>query len=150
MDIPQGEKDTFACSAYRDAALGFHSNIKRTINLRLLVFIIVAAFVCSCNSDRKFDKTSWQQRDDLGMYSERKEMMKDLMNNYQLKGLTYKQLIDLLGEPESYSDGEPNIVTYNIVTDYGRDIDPVYIKNMEVKISSDSIVTDVNINEIKH
>jgi hypothetical protein len=83
------------------------------------------------------------------MYPERKEMMKDLMNNHQLKGLTYKQLIDLLGEPEMYPDEEPNTVTYNILTDYGRDIDPVYIKNMEVKFSSDSIVTDVSINEIK-
>jgi hypothetical protein len=77
-------------------------------------------------------------------------MLKDLMNHHQLKGLTYKQLVDLIGEPEKYSDEEPNTATYNIVTDYGRDIDPVYIKNLEVKISSDSIVTDANINEIKH
>ncbi len=77
-------------------------------------------------------------------------MLKDLMNNHGLKGLNYTQLIDLLGEPDKYSDEEPNTVTYNIVSDYGRDIDPIFLKNLEVKFSSDSIVTDLNINEIKH
>ena len=74
-------------------------------------------------------------------------MLNDLMNHHRLKGLTYKQLIDLLGEPEKYSDEAANTATYNILTDYGKDIDPVYIKNLEVKFSSDSIVTDGNINE---
>lgn len=77
-------------------------------------------------------------------------MLKDLMNNHGLKGLNYTQLIDLLGEPDKYSDEEPSTVTYNIVSDYGRDIDPIFLKNLEVKFSSDSIVTDLNINEIKH
>ena len=72
------------------------------------------------------------------------------MNNHRLKGLTYKQLIDLLGEPEKYKDEEPNTATYNIVTDYGGDIDPVYVKNLEVKFSTDSIVKNVSINEIKN
>ena len=118
--------------------------------MKIPVFITIAIFVCSCNSDRKFDKTAWQQRGDLGIYPEREKMLKDLMNNHQLKGLKYNQIIDLLGEPENYSDEEPNTITYNIVTDYGRDIDPVFIKNLEVKFSSDSILTDVNINEIKN
>jgi hypothetical protein len=107
-------------------------------------------FFGSCNQGQKFDKAFWQQRGDLGIYPKREKMLKDLMSHHQLKGLTYKQLIDLLGEPETDSDEESNTATYNILTDYGRDIDPVYIKNLDVKFSSDSIVTDVNINEIKH
>jgi hypothetical protein len=118
--------------------------------LRLVVITIITLFFSTCNQDQKFDKASWQQQGDLGIYPNREKMLKDLMNHHQLKGLTYKQLVDLIGEPEKYSDEEPNTATYNIVTDYGRDIDPVYIKNLEVKISSDSIVTDANINEIKH
>lgn len=101
------------------------------------------------NND-KFDKMAWNEKGDLGTYPNRKKMLKDLLNNYQLKGLTYKQLIDLLGEPETYSDEEPNTATYNIVTDYGGDIDPVYIKNLEVKFGADSIMRNVTINEIKH
>ena len=72
------------------------------------------------------------------------------MNGHQLKGLTYKQLVELLGEPEEYSDTEPNTAYYNVDTDYRHDIDPVYIKNPKVKLNGDSIVTDVNIDEIKH
>ncbi len=150
LDIHQSEKNILVYNTYRDVGLDFHSNNKRTISLKILVFVIIVFFVCSCNSDRKFNKTAWQQRGDLGIYPERKKMLKDLMNNHGLKGLNYTQLIDLLGEPDKYSDEEPNTVTYNIVSDYGRDIDPIFLKNLEVKFSSDSIVTDLNINEIKH
>jgi hypothetical protein len=150
LDISKSEENTFVHNVYRDTAFDFHSHSKRTISLRLLVFVIVAAFVCSCNSNQKFDKTAWQQRGDLGLYPKREKMLKDLINNYQLKRLNYKQVIELLGEPEKYSNEGPNTVTYNVVTDYGPDIDPVYIKNLEVKFNSDSIVTDININEIKH
>jgi len=97
-----------------------------------------------------FDKLAWKEKGDLNIYAIRDQMLEDLMNHHQLRGLTYKQLIELLGEPEKYSDEEPNTATYNIVTNYGKNIDPVYIKNLEVTFSTDSIVTDVNINEIKH
>ncbi len=70
-------------------------------------------------------------------------MLNNLMNRHKLKGLTCKQFIDLLGEPENYTDEEPNTATYNIVTNYGGNIDPVYIKNLEVKFSVDSLVTDI-------
>lgn len=116
-------------------------------------FIVIAFFILlivACNQSQPFDKSAWKEKGDLNIYPNRDKMLDDLMNHHQLKGLTYKQLIDLLGEPEKYSDEKPNSVTYNIAIDYGRDIDPVYIKNMEVKFSSDSIVTDVNLKEIRH
>jgi hypothetical protein len=118
--------------------------------LRLFAFTITTALIFSCETEQKFDKTSWQQRGDLGVYPNRAKMLNDLMSHHQLKGLRYKQLIHLLGDPERYSDEEPNTVTYNIVTDYGRDIDPVYIKNLEVKFNSDIVVTEVNVNKVKH
>jgi len=118
--------------------------------LRLIVIAVFALFVSACNQDQKFEKAAWSERGDLGIYPNREKMLKDLINHRQLIGLSYKKIIELLGEPEKYSDEKQNTATYNIVTDYERDIDPVYIKNLEVKFSSDSIVTDVNINELKH
>jgi hypothetical protein len=106
--------------------------------------------ILSCSQNRRFDQYAWGEKGDLGIYPNRDEMLKDLMNNHQLKGLAYKQLVELLGEPENNSDAEPNVAYYNVVTDYGRDIDPVYVKNLQVKFNSDSIVTDVVISEIKH
>lgn len=77
-------------------------------------------------------------------------MLNDLIENHKLKGMQYKNLIDLLGLPENYSDQEENILIYNIVTDYGYDIDPVYIKNLEIKLAKDSIVEGYKVVEIKH
>jgi hypothetical protein len=118
--------------------------------LKFIVITIFTLLVVACNQTQKFDKSAWKERGDLNIYPNRDKMLEDLMNHHQLKGLTYKQVIELLGEPEKYSDEKPNTATYNIVTDYGKDIDPVYIKNLEVKFSTDSIVTDVTTNEIKH
>ena len=67
-----------------------------------------------------------------------------------MKGISYVQLIKLLGEPEEYSKADSNILYYNIVTEYRYNIDPIYIKNLEIKLSTDSIVTSISINEIKH
>lgn len=118
--------------------------------MRLILFALAALSFAACTNNQQFNKTAWSERGDLGIYPNREKILNDLMNNHRLKGLTYKQLIDLLGEPEKYKDEEPNTGTYNIVTDYGGDIDPVYVKNLEVKFSTDSIVKNVSINEIKH
>lgn len=118
--------------------------------MKLIVLIISLLSILSCKQDQKFDKAAWSEKGDLGIFPNRNKMLNDLMKNHQLKGLTHKQLVELLGEPEEYSDTEPNTAYYNVVTDYGRDIDPVCTKNLKIKLNGDSIVTDVNIYEIKH
>ena len=57
----------------------------------------------ACNSigvNDKFDKSKWITKDDKD-YSMRKSILNDLVSHHQLKGLTYKQLIDSLGEPST-------------------------------------------------
>ncbi len=120
------------------------------INLRLILIMITALSIVSCNKNKKFDKVAWKEKGDLDSYPNRDNMLNDLIKNYPLKGLSYKQLINLLGEPEKYSDAKPNVLYYNVVIDYGHDIDPVYIKDLKIKLNSDSVATDININEIKH
>ena len=88
-------------------------------------------------------------RGDVGSYPNRDNMLNDLIHNQKLKGLTYKQLIDKIGEPEKNA-GDITIVYYDILTDYGYDIDPVYIKTLDFKLDKDSIVSDFRVNEIKH
>lgn len=113
-----------------------------------LLFVLMLPF-SYCTQNKKFDKTGWQEKGDLYIYPNRNAMLQDLTANHQLKGLSYKQLIDLLGEPEAYTGTKPYTVYYNVVTDYGADIDPVYVKHLILSLSTDSTVLDFKIEEIK-
>lgn len=76
-------------------------------------------------------------------------MYKDLLTNYKLKGISYKQLVNLIGEPGKDFSGEPNEIYYEILTDYGFDIDPVKSKTLIFKFDSDSIIVDFELKEWK-
>jgi hypothetical protein len=117
--------------------------------MKTFIIILLSFFLTSCNSNQKFDKTKWQEQGDLRIYKHRKSMLNDLTKNYKLTGLSYRQLVNLIGEPENYSDKESDIVIYEIETDYGFDIDPVYTKTLELKLIKDSIVKSYSIKEWK-
>jgi len=104
----------------------------------------------ACQDDKAFDKTGWTNKNDLGQYPDRNKMLDDLTQNQKLKGLTYSQLIDKIGEPENNIIGDTNSIYYDIVTDYGHDIDPIYLKILEFKYDKDSLIVDFKINQTKH
>ena len=83
----------------------------------------------------KFSKTDCLTKNELS-YVYRNNMINDLIKNYKLVGLTRNEIINLLGSPENYSDSEPNTIYYNIVTEYGNDIDPVSTKNLKIKFNT--------------
>jgi hypothetical protein len=109
----------------------------KNINLKF-VNLIICMLLISCNSDIKFDKTGWNQKGDLNNYPNREKMLNDLMENHKIKGLKYSELVNLLGEPEIEKTSENITAYYNIATEYGLDIDPVYIKNLVISLSIDS------------
>ncbi|RZL09136.1 MAG: hypothetical protein EOO89_21955 [Pedobacter sp.] len=110
---------------------------------------LASIFLLSCNIEARFDKVKWHQPGDLGIYPHRKSMLKDLTRNYRLTGLSYRQLIDLLGKPDRYNAKESELVEYNIETEYGNDIDPVYVKSLELKLTQDSTVESFIVKEWK-
>ncbi len=77
-------------------------------------------------------------------------MLDDLLKNHKLKGITYRQLCDLLGEPPKCEVCEKNTVEYDIVVDYDHEIDPVYIKLLEFTYDKDSIIINWRIKEIRN
>lgn len=107
--------------------------------------VIVVLFSLSCNQQSEFNKTDWRFKDDM-VYPNRKKMIKDLTINHKLVGLRYSQLIELLGQPNFH---DSTSLTYTVDEDYGRDIDPIYIKNLNFIISLDSIITSFNVEELK-
>jgi len=102
----------------------------------------------SCQSHQKFDKIQWAKEGDLKTFPNRKYMVDDLVENYNLKGKKFRFLVDLLGKPQSELDSNMEIV-YDIDIDYGSDIDPIYSKDLYIEFDKDTIVKDYSVREWK-
>ena len=113
--------------------------------------LVILSFFCyfSYSQQSKFNKTEWNIEADLKTYPNREKMLLDLTENNKLKGLTYKQLVEKVGEPEN-DNNEPYIISYNIKSEYGNDIDPIYVKTLDFDINNDSLINNYTIKEHKH
>jgi len=113
---------------------------------RILLLFFIILFV-SCNDiSQKFDKKKWDEKEDWD-YPYRDGIVNDLIKHHQLKGLSYKQLVDSIGYPENLTDTDG--VYYQVVMDFGSDIDPVHTKYLMFKLNKDSVITDFKIKEWK-
>ncbi len=111
---------------------------------QILVVIFCFALI-ACN--RKFDRNDWLQGGEGYYYPYRRAMLKDLTTNYKLKGLTYKQLVGLLGnDDKSMRDTNTNEICYPVYIHWDM-IDPDHSINLTFKLNNDSIVTDFKIEE---
>lgn len=109
-------------------------------NLKLTFILLTISLVLfSCKRDLKFEKSGWNQKDDVNCYLNRERMLNDLMKNHKIKGLKYTELVNLLGEPEIKTTSENITASYNLVTKYGNDIDPIYSEDLVIGLSPDSI-----------
>ena len=120
--------------------------MKAIKNIDSLLFIaLIGLFSCKDFGQIKFDKGKWISKDDME-FPYRNKMLKDLTTNYKLVGLKHSEIINLLGEP-NYSDSSS--FAYQVIEDYGSDIDPVYTKNLDFEFNKDSIITAFKIAEWK-
>lgn len=121
-------------------------------NRLLLIFALLLLISCdSIIPSAKFDRKRWDEKEDWD-YPYRNEMADDLVKHHKLKGLTYKQLIDSLGGAEENmtdKNGVKDGVYYQLLMDFGSDIDPVHTRYLVIKLSKDSIVTGYKIEEWK-
>jgi len=111
----------------------------------LFLIALIGLFSCKDFKQIKFDKSKWRTRDDME-FPYRNKMLKDLTTNYKLVGLKHSEIIELLGDP-NFSDSSS--FAYQVIEDYGSDIDPVYTKNLDFEFSKDSIITAFKIEEWK-
>lgn len=111
--------------------------------IKLIAIVYMLPFL-GCENHYKFDRDKWKYWNAWD-YPYRDEMTWDLINHHQLKGLTYRQLVDSLGEPKQYSDTKE--FYYDILVDYGSDIDPVHTKDLIIHINKDSVVTGFTLDE---
>lgn len=115
---------------------------------RLFIISFFALSLFSCQSHKKFDKLKWAEVADLMTFPNRKFMIKNLLENYQLKGKKYADIVNLLGKPQSKLDSNLK-VSYDIDVDYGSDIDPIYSKTLSILFDKDTVVNSFEIHEWK-
>ena len=108
--------------------------------------LLLAACLVACQQETKFDKAKWASQTDLAAYPFRNLMLQDLVDNRPLKGLTRQQTTEILGLPD---DKNANVFSYNLVTKYGNDIDPVYTKYLSLTFGKDSTIIAYEIAEWK-
>src|SRR2546430_17276038 len=94
----------------------------------------------------KFNRVQWDDGD-IEIYPYRGEMLYDLLTSYHLKGLTYKQLAKLLGEPDRWEKVNIDSPYYVINTEYSNGIDPTYTKTLTFYLNKDSVVTGYKVKE---
>lgn len=112
-----------------------------------IIVLICQTILVACNKTTynkiKFNKAQWDSVGDLESYPYREEMLVDLIEHHKIKGLTYHQLIDSLGEAENYSDAKDSL-RYDIVVNFGY-LDPKSGKYLSIGFNKDSIVTGFSV-----
>lgn len=115
---------------------------------QLMLLFCLCVFNACGDTQIEFEKSGWSQRSDF-TYTFRESMVEDLMENHLEAGMTYEQVTDLLGEPETLSHSEENTIGYTIMEDYGWDIDPVERKSLMIQLTADSLVQDFRVSHWK-
>jgi hypothetical protein len=123
-----------------------HSNINmfRNKKVQLVCTIALIALSLTSCSKKKFDRREWNDGDGLS-WPNRSAMLDDLLANHKLKGLKYKEVINLLRYPQwnSYTDRS---FEYEINRKMDR-LDTIYAKSLILYLNKDSVVTDVKVME---
>jgi hypothetical protein len=116
--------------------------------ISLTSLILLVACNNAALNKMKFNKIQWDSVGDLESYPYREGMLSDLIKHHKIKGLTYRQLIDSLGEPENYGDLKDS-VRYDITVNFGY-LDPKSGKYLSIGFNKDSIMTGYKIVEWKN
>ena len=115
-----------------------------------LIYIFILVLITSCSKPQiEFDKEKWNEREDM-FYANRGKMVKDLLKNHLEKGMTNKEVINLLGSSDNYQNIPENTIVYEITVDYGWNIDPQKGKTLYIELTNDSIIKDIKLKEWKH
>lgn len=118
------------------------------MKIKIVFIFLLLQVIISCGS--KFDAEKWKIKSNEITYTYRSEMIDDLIENVQLKGLNPDQIINLLGEPDSVDDEIYLVFYYTIEEEYGFDIDPIYLKYLVISFDKDGKVKGVEVTEISH
>jgi hypothetical protein len=118
------------------------------------LLLALSIYLTGCERSIPFEKNGWQKKFD-GDYPNRDAMVQDLLDNHQLTGLATHAITELLGEEDHITLVEEtgaagrNYMTYQVLEDFGWDIDPVHTKYLVLEFNDDSVVTNTELLEWK-
>jgi hypothetical protein len=117
---------------------------KSSFGRSFIVLAFLGMALSACGKKAKFDRRMWNDGDGLS-FPERDAMLEDLLKNQKLKGLTYKQAIQLLHEPQRNSYTGKSF-QYEIIRKMDG-FDTVFAKTLTLYLNKDSVVTDFKVTE---
>lgn len=113
--------------------------------MKRIIIIFSFYFLAACGDKQvEFEQSKWSENID-GFYKFREVMVKDLMEKHLKRGMTYKQITDLIGKPEIYSNLKTNIIGYTLMEDYGWNIDPIETKTLLIELTTDSLIQNLKV-----
>lgn len=116
-------------------------------SLTTVYFILIAIIIVmsSChNGNREFDKKLWMVRGSM-QYTYRDSMVKDLLKKEKLIGTSYRQMTDLLGQPDFNHFAPRRKVFYLLKTYYGLGVDARGYKTLDFDFTDDSTISDYRV-----
>lgn len=122
---------------------------------RLFLILSITIGLISCASRIPFEKVKWEKNVD-GFYPYRNDMIDDLLMTHDFKGKSLNQVFEVLGEHDGWCDHNMHELEYQVLVDYGSDIDPVHTKYLVFElnptdslIDSSTVVVNYRIDEWK-
>jgi len=113
--------------------------------LPILMILFVASSCQMKYNKKKWNEGSWE----MEQFEFRDKMLDDLLETHQLKGKSLEELDKLFGDFRIDTFENDAKICFDIVTDYGWDIDPVYTKDLILSLGKDSLVCKVEVIEWK-
>jgi hypothetical protein len=110
----------------------------------LCLLIMLGLSGCDSIKKEKFDRVKWNDGDGIE-FPKRAGMLDDLLATQKLKGLTFKQAVNLLKYPQRTGLKKKEF-EYEIIRKMDG-VDTVYAKSLVLYLNQDSVVSDYKVIE---
>ena len=115
----------------------------------LVLICSMSLFFLGCQERKQFSTDKWFAKKDI-FYTDRKFVIEDLLDNHLIKGKCIEEIKSMLGEPVELARRKlDQHIFYEVETKYGSDIDPKWVRYLEIRLDSDSCFVEAELIKLK-